>query len=386
MKIATVVAVSLCALAGTVVAQSQPTPGAPSIPFAPVAQAQNGGAGPQVTYQYGIEFVTVNPLGPGGQPNAPYPYHEPVPVERDGSVDHAFRIGRYELTTQQFGEFYLAATQVGQASGQPIPHLSGATFAGGVNGSNMMAPVGGITWRTAAIFCNWLHNDRAMTREAFMSGAYDVSTFGYRNGNIFTDQTAHSPGARFWIPTADELIAADHYDPNRYGPGQGGYWQYAISQDTAPVYGPPGVLINGQPTQANSGWLPDDYPGMNLPFPFGISLGEYANAQSPWGLLDAAGGTSEWTETVRYAGPSYRMLHGSGAAAEAFGRDSISTTLADLPSSGQYTWGFRIAAVVPSPSFAGVVCLILLRYSASRTRRSTDESHRPVRSRNERSR
>lgn len=347
----TAVALSLFALSAAAVAQSQPTPGLPSIPFAPAAHAQNGGAGPQVTYQYGIEFVTVNPLGPGGTPNAPYPYHETVPAERDGSVDHAFRIGRYEITTQQWGEFFYAAALVRQQTGVGIPHLSNPTFIGGVNGQNMMAPVGGITWRTAAIYCNWLHNDRAMTREAFMNGAYDVTTFGYRNGNIFTDQTAHHPGARFWIPTLDELIVADHYDPNRYGPSQGGYWNYTISQDTAPVYGPAGVLVNGQPAQANSGWLPDDYPGMSLPFPFGVSLGAYPTQQSPWGLLDAAGGTSEWTETVSNAGIPYRFLHGSGAAAGAFGNDRISTGLAGLPSDGFFYWGFRIAAAVPSPSF-----------------------------------
>lgn len=362
----TVVALSLCAVSAAAVAQSQPTPGLPSIPFAPAAQAQNGGAGPQVTYQYGIEFVTVNPLGPGGQPNASYPYHETVPAERDGSVDHAFRIGRYEISSQQWGEFFLAANQVAINTGQSIPHVSNPTFMG--SGNNLMAPVGGITWRTAAIFCNWLHNDRALTRAAFMNGAYDVSTFGYVNGNIFTDQAAHHPGARFWIPTGDEMVAAHHYDPNRNGMGQGGWWQYNLSSDTRPVYGPAGVMINGQPTQANSGWLPDDYPGMGLPFPFAVSLGAFPDSQSPWGLLDAAGGTSEWTESVYFAGIPYVMLHGSAAASGAFGNDFVAGYTAGLPSSGSFGWGFRIAAAVPSPSISGAFGVVGLVGMARRRR------------------
>jgi len=350
------------------VAQSQPTPGAPSIPFAPVAQAQNGGAGPQVTYQHGIEFVTVNPLGTGGQPNAPYVGSVPVPPERDGSLDHAFRMGRYEINSQQWGDFFLAAEQVRVNTGQSIPHISFPTFIGGTNGTNMMAPVGGITWRTAAIYCNWLHNDRVLTRDAFMSGAYDVSTFGYSNGNVFTDQASHSPNARFWIPTADEMLAAHHYDPNRYGQGQGGYWDYNLSSDARPVYGPPGVTVNGQSAQANSGWLPEDYPGQSLPFPFGVSLGAYPDQQSPWGLLDAAGGTSEWTETVYFAGTPYRVLHGSSAATGPFIGDFVGAYTTDLPSFGHYAWGFRIAAAVPSPSAA--VILVGLGMSVLRRRPS----------------
>ncbi|MDP1662732.1 MAG: hypothetical protein Q8L55_12535, partial [Phycisphaerales bacterium] len=70
----TVFALSLCAMSAAAVAQSQPTPGLPSQPFTAVAQAQNGGAGPRVTYQYGMEFVTVpggNQVYPGGHPNDP---------------------------------------------------------------------------------------------------------------------------------------------------------------------------------------------------------------------------------------------------------------------------------------------------------------------------
>jgi len=94
---------------------------------------------------------------------------------------------------------------------------------------NEMIPVGDISWRMAAIYANWLHNDKSTARSAFLNGAYDVSTFGYINGDVATDQAAHHPSARYWIPTLDEMIKASHHDlskPNLDGT-TGGYWLYS---------------------------------------------------------------------------------------------------------------------------------------------------------------
>ena len=91
---------------------------------------------------------------------------------------------------------------------------------------NEMIPVGDISWRMAAIYANWLHNDKSTARSAFLNGAYDVSTFGYINGDVATDQAAHHPSARYWIPTLDEMIKASNYDPNKpnLDGTTGGYW------------------------------------------------------------------------------------------------------------------------------------------------------------------
>ncbi|MCW5766225.1 MAG: hypothetical protein KIT68_09650, partial [Phycisphaeraceae bacterium] len=60
------VALGVAAAPVPALAQSQITPGAPSIPLTPTAQA----SGAQITYQYGIEFVTI----PGSTLNAqPWP-------------------------------------------------------------------------------------------------------------------------------------------------------------------------------------------------------------------------------------------------------------------------------------------------------------------------
>ncbi len=285
-----------------------------------------------------------------------------------GSVGYEYSIGKYEITTSQWVEFMNAALD--RPSGQAVPflippdpgHWGGQqispTNAGGrrwkVATGQELHPVGDIGWRMSAIYCNWLHNGKSLASSAFMNGAYDVSTFGFRPGtSIFSDQFTHNAGAKYWIPTLDEWIKAAHYDPNKNG-GQGGYWQYSISSDTAPVYGPPSVAGS----QANSGFFSPD--------PFAIRLGAYANVKSPWGLLDVAGGTTEWTEEIGFfqdnpSAPFFRYLEGS-AWFDTFGSEAAdwigSAGAGDYPSAASFNYGLRIASSVPTPSGFGMLFVV----------------------------
>lgn len=200
-------------------------------------------------------------------------------------------------------EFFNAAYD--RPADDRIPHLIPPTFWGAasitpttpggmrwsVPAGNEMRPVGNISWRMAAIYCNWLHNGKATDRTAFLDGAYDVSTF-VPSPQGHGDQRTHHPGARYWIPTWDEVLKSFHYDPHKNGPDQGEWWTVSNGSDTRYVYGPPGTLVNGLPTEANGGW----FDSANSQYR--VLLGAYPDIQTPWGLLDAAGGTSEWTEEV----------------------------------------------------------------------------------------
>lgn len=316
-----------------------------------------------------IDFVTIGAPG-----NAPLVTANPNdPANGRGGVAYEYRIGRTEVNTALWVEFFNAAYDRPQS--EWIPFLDSTilfwpatavppTVPGGrrwtVTPANANRPVGDITWRTAAIFCNWLCNGGGTERSAFLSGAYDVSTFGY-TGNIFTDQTTHSPDARFWVPRWDEWLKAAHYDPARYGAGQGGYWEYATSSDTPPVYGPPGV------GQVNAGY--------RTPSPFGVNLGSYPNVQSPWGLLDAAGETQEWTEDIRTTavdGVRYRIYEGSS-----WGDDPGYSALVDrvgqragaeFPHVGGLNFGLRVASSVPTPGTCAVGAGVLLTFCTRRKR------------------
>ena len=309
----------------------------------------------------GINFVTI------GNPNNPA-YHGPDPENRvtgRGSVGYEYRLSQTEVTTGQWLEFLNAAL----ARPDPIewvgtPPLWGAARDPTYNGpgirfrlgsSSIAASLGvyGISWRTAAVYCNWLSNGKSFERTSFLTGAYDVSTFGTNPDQTFTDQTTHSPGATYWIPTLDEWLKGAHYDPTHAA--NDGWWLYANRKDRAPVYGPP-VTFGGNGTgEANAGFLLSGSRQYDIP------LGSYPTQTSYYGLLDTAGAGGEWTEEIRrlqfsgwsrvYDG-SYTGLSGSGAAAA----DLVNAYSDDYPSSLATSAGLRLASSIPAPLPMSIVC------------------------------
>lgn len=336
--------------------------GAQSIPLTPTAQA----SGAAITYEHGIEFVTVGAVGnqPYGGPLPTFPPFggDPATLGR-GRVDYEYRIGRMEVTSGQWAEFFAVANSF--PIGQRIPHVQPPFVWGGSNPALALRAAGGISWRTAAIYCNWLHNNKGTDRASFMSGAYDVSSFG-SDAFGFTDQPTHSPEARFWIPTMDEWMKAAHYDPNKNGPGQGGWWEWACTTDSPLAWGPPGGTLNGMPSSYNAGWQQPEFPGN----PFHIPLGAYPTIQSPWGLLDTAGATTEWTEEV-LGNRQGRLFDGSNwnDSSSVVLQDHIAVFGGDIPPLSTYDLGFRIAArSVPSPSCVPVAFMVLSAVLARRRR------------------
>jgi formylglycine-generating enzyme required for sulfatase activity len=330
----------------------------------------------------GIDFVTITAPG-----NAPWmgsgrPEFD-LAIGR-GRVDYEYRIGRTEITTAQWVDFMNAVYD--RPAGDTLLFYPRQPLAWGAGGTAPINPggtrwrvapgngdklVGGISWRGAAMYCNWLHNDKRLDAEALQSGVYDVRTFGAvlvnpeLNVYAFTDQAARSPGARYFIPTLDEWMKAAHYDPTKLNQDgtRGGWWEYSNGSNTPYVYGPPGVLVNGVPAQANAGWLLD-YPGF---FPSEVRVGSYPSVTSPWGLLDVAGGISEWTESIltRNIGDKFRYHDSSAFGSSSTVSDRIQSFGGDSPGLDASYLGLRIAAVVPSPitSFPLVAgaCVILRR-------------------------
>lgn len=296
---------------------------------------------------YDFQWATIGASG-----NAPYAGYDPNgEVTGRGGVNYQYRMSKLEVTTSQWMEFVndFADQPALLQPGGPLfvwgPAWWGAVHDGSYTGPGIrfqldpsqphagLVPVNAMCWRDAALFCNWLNNGKPTSWAAIQNGAYDASTFTTNPDGTINDQATHNPGAKFWIPTLDEWLKAAHYDPNRYGTGQGGWWSYSTTSETAPVSGPPG---SGQ-TDADL-QLPD----------FGeyrIPLGAYAHAQSPWGLWDTSGGTSEWLEDI-FAG-QWRVWDGSTAGVSFPGTDNIWTFGAERPDS--LSEGLRIASAVPGP-------------------------------------
>jgi hypothetical protein len=334
----------------------------------------------QVDPASGIDFVTVGAVG-----NAPWQGNG-TPGDRAigrGTVNYEYRIGKYEVKSNEWAEFFTAALD--RPAGDEIPHVSLPAFTGmaGTTPQNTQNPnaqaftttpasawrgSGGITWRTAAIYCNWLHNGKATNREAFLSGAYDVSTFGVATPFGYSDQRERSPGAKYFIPAWDEWLKAVHYDPNKQNSDGtiGGWWQYANMRDSWLTYGPPPSFGGDGTGMANSGFTLPGFAEINIP------LNSYPTQQTAWGLIDAAGMTSEWTE---YALEGFGTLVGRGSDGSFWTSSSGGSNAGDSifelgagdpPDLNSLRFGFRVAAVVPAPSSSGVVLGLLILLSRRR--------------------
>lgn len=295
---------------------------------------------------HGLDFVTVGAAGNRASLVSEMPDYQITA----GAVAHEFRITRTEVLVQDWLPFVRAYTPYVEDSQRHSGFTSSFFFPDGQGGFTTSpdferAPVS-VMWHMAARYVNWLHNDRAPHRAAFESGVYDTSTFSQNPDGTWNDQVAHTPGSRYWIPTFDETFKAFYYDPNRHGEGLDGYWMYPNRSNTPPVAGPPGI---GETNVGNGTFGPY------------MSSGLYPHVTTPWGLLDASGGASEWTESLYsdhfrnryYIGTSAGM---SPAFIPFFDRaDWLRGGGAPI---GMY--GFRVASSIPSPGGCVFFLIVLL--------------------------
>lgn len=274
-----------------------------------------------------------------------------------GSVAYEYRISRVELTAGQWLEFVNTFAPLGdpfglghQSEGGGIERGTGSQWilAGGTDAANR--PMSRLSWRACAMYCNWLHNDKAPTLAALQTGAYDTSTWGENPpGSLqrYNDAATRLPGARYWIPSVDEWIKAVHYDPDKNGTAQGGYWLYPDSSDTAPLPG-------RSPLTGGDGQTNAEYANFDASDWRSYRVGAYPDVQSPWGLLDASGGVAEWLEDWaddpgfetyrRWDGSSNGFLGASSAL------DRVYRGGGERPNVFETRVGLRIASAVPSPS------------------------------------
>ncbi len=310
-------------------------------------------AGAALGQGYDIDWVTIGDVG-----NPAYENQFGGIVDGRGSVGYEYRIGRYEVTTSQWMEFVNTfSTQSDELRNFGRPSYWGATPDGSYDGPGIrwklnnaiehaeLLPVHGIDWREAAMLANWLHNNKSSDLSAIENGAYDTSTFTRNNDGSFNDQLTRSPDARFWIPSLDEWAKAVHYDPDRFGFGQGGWWEQPNGTDTELLPGLPG---RGQ----TSASLED--AGLNIP------LGAYLDVQSPWGLFDVSGGTLEWTEEAT----NDRQFRWADGAPTRAGEDFLLVDRADQMADGRpwiggLRYGIRLAAAVPAPGTSLLLALTL---------------------------
>ena len=291
-----------------------------------------------------------------------------------GSVAYDYRIARDEVSSGQFITFLNTFTTQSDALATRI--LPQIVWGGEVDSSYSgpgtsyqlrtdvahadRLPILGTSWRSAAYFINWMNNDLSTHASAIEDGAYDASTFGGGPGQGgYTDQAAHHSDASYWLPSMDEWLKAAHYDPNKEGQDQGGWWIYNNGSDTPLVGGPPGT------GDTSAGWVMNDNgrPAWETP------LGSYLQTMSPWGLRDVSGGGGEWTETwIPYqTNLTDRIWMGAPAGTLSWADDATYFG-GDWPTSRGFMLSFRVASSVPAPGPTVALCGVIL-YQSTRRRR-----------------
>ncbi len=293
------------------------------------------------SYLDGLDWVLIgdpgNPAfegGPQGQ------------LKGRGGIDYRFRLTRTEITVRQWFQFVQAFAPYYEGTYGQSFGLTGSFIyiSGPLTDPDSYHMVEGAedfptnqSWRMAARYCNWLHNGKENTEEAFSQGAYDTSTFTVNKDGSYNDQATRSPGARYWIPSLDEWLKGVYYDPEANG-GAGGWWWHPGSSNEPLVAGLP---WEGGQTNATLYYIPD------LPMEV-LRVGSYPFVHSPWGLLDASGGWREWTEDFGNPLHSRRMTKGSSFFSDDFNYQWEDGILHSLhgPANGTTMQGLRLASAV----------------------------------------
>ena len=313
---------------------------------------------------YGFNFVTIG--APGNRGTLPEETPD-NPFQSIGAVNYEYRIATEKLSNAQYLEFantygqYVhtlqAARDVAGYWLTPVPQDDGSyRFEVEDNRLNIGA---GMSWEMAARYCNWLSNNKGTTQASFENGAYDTSTF--INTLPYPAQLQHNPDARFWIPSLDELVKADYYDPNKFGQGQGGFNYYPNSSDTPLVEGLPGT---GAETIGNLLWQNNPNAGPLREFP----LGQYPETQSPWWLLDVSGTLQDWTASSDQASHAFVRVVGSVAGVDYWSaQDRLGLPWDDTPFQS-FGNALRLASVVPSPAPVSVLVCFLIKAMGNRRR------------------
>ncbi|MFU8830174.1 MAG: hypothetical protein ACNA8P_12175, partial [Phycisphaerales bacterium] len=170
----------------------------------------------------GFTWATVRAPGNVGLPHGPYGVHQ-----GRGVVNYDYRIATTEMYTDQWLEFANTFSMQSDELDELVKPIgwgarSDLNYSGPGNRyiydyEFFYPPEGpgrthiGVSWRQAAMYCNWLHNGKTSDPASLMSGAYDTSTFTQNPDGTFNDQSTRSPGATYWIPSLDEYIKAAFY-------------------------------------------------------------------------------------------------------------------------------------------------------------------------------
>ncbi|MFM8495265.1 MAG: formylglycine-generating enzyme family protein [Planctomycetia bacterium] len=296
-----------------------------------------------------------------------------------GAVNYDYRIGKYEVTIQQYTDFLNAVAKTdtyllyngamasngniaGIGQGGAPGNLTYSVLANAGNSGNR--PITYVNWWAVARFANWMANGQptgpqdATTTE---NGAYAVN--GNNDGNV-PNKNAINPNTglppTFYMPTENEWYKAAYYSPTLNG-GAGGYYTFATQSNDFPG----NTMGSGVVNQANYNngvyavtGSADYVESQN----YLTNVGAFSDSPSYYGTFDQSGNVYEWNDLTGTTIGNEGGVRGGNWFDIFFplqsSRRSVVATSSDLGYAG-----FRLAApvAVPEPStyavaLAGIAC------------------------------
>jgi sulfatase modifying factor 1 len=244
-----------------------------------------------------------------------------------GAVAYEYRIGKYEVTNDEYCEFLNAVVKSdlhslydGRMGG--IDPRTGTAYGGitrsGSRGSYTYAvkegmgkkPVNYVTFESCIRYANWLTNGQG-------DGDTEKGSYSFRFGALTVpDHAALATGkTTTWVLASEnEWYKAAYYDPDKAGGA--GYWQYPAKSNFAPAAN----LNSNAPSDA----------------------GSYENAASPYGTYDQGGNLWEYND--HQSGNKVGLRGGSFYINDHAGY-MRSATRYDVISARWPNYGFRVVAL-----------------------------------------
>lgn len=276
-----------------------------------------------------LTLLTVADPGNPGNPSSPGTF---------GSVAYTFQISANETTNAQYAAFLNAADPTGAQPNGIYNSQMGSNSLGGINFDSGAAsgskysvksgfasrPVNFVSWTSAARFVNF-YTTNGVTTE---TGSYDMSNLA----------AGRLPTAQYVLPSLNEYYKASFYT------GSGStYTLYQTNSNSTPTASGAGTAT---PNTANFGGAAAS-PASTGP----LDVGSFTGTTSHYGLFDALGNVTEYTDRLNPTGTGATRVGGN------WNMPSTDLSLVNATaeyisfgglSANQNNLGFRIAAV-PEP-------------------------------------
>jgi len=299
-----------------------------------------------------------------------------------GAVGSEYRIGKYEVTIQQYTDFLNAVAASDPYSLYNSNMATDLNIAGiwreGSSGSYTYRvitdgidtgnrPITYVSWFDAARFTNWMQNGQLTGTAGVAStetGAYTL------NGATSGAGPMKNAGATWWLPSENEWYKAAYY---KGGGANGGYWVFPTQSDSFP-----GNTIGGAANQANYYFGSYSVTQSTVIIPSNLlnyltDAGAFSNSGSAYGTFDQGGSVFEWNDDGSGSIPARGVRGGSWYHNPYHAHSFLESSYRpiNLPVDYEINYvGFRIASV-PEPSTygMGVAGLAWGGYSMLRRRR-----------------